>query len=69
MSENPWLVHNIQSFLYLNCPECGFKTKMKNYFQDHAIKKHPLSCEFFEKSIVQVIFSERGTKMTSQLHI
>ena len=53
MSENPWLVDNIQSFLYLNCPECGFKTKMKNYFQDHAIKKHPSSCVFFEKSTMR----------------
>ena len=50
MVENPWLVENINSFVFLNCPECVFKTKNKNNFQDHAIKKHPLSCTLFEKS-------------------
>ena len=45
MSENPWLVETIQSFLFLNCPECHFKTKEKNFFQDHATKKHPRSSE------------------------
>ena len=50
MIENPWLVENINSFVFLNCPECVFKTKNKNNFQDHAVKKHPLSCTLFEKS-------------------
>ena len=50
MSENPWFVETIQSFLFLNCPECHFKTKEKNFFQDHATKKHPRSSVLFEEN-------------------
>ena len=46
---NPWLVGNIQSFLYLNCPECSYRTKKKDSFQEHALQNHPLSCSFFEE--------------------
>ena len=51
MQENPWLVGSIQSFLFLNCPECDFKTRMKNFFINHAHHKHPLSKVLFEQSI------------------
>ena len=44
---NPWLVENIQEFLFLNCPECAFKSKEENIFQDHAVKNHSLSHIFF----------------------
>ena len=47
MSINPWSVNNIKEFLFLNCPECAYKTKVQNKFQDHAIETHPLSCTFF----------------------
>ena len=49
LSENPWLADNIQSFVFINCPECAFKAKKENIFQDHAKNKHPRSFEFFEK--------------------
>ena len=49
LSENPWLADNIQSFVFINCPECAFKAKKENCFQDHAEKKHPRSFAFFEK--------------------
>ena len=49
MSFNPWLVENVQSFLYLNCPECSYRTKKKDSFQEHALQNHPLSCSFFEE--------------------
>ena len=51
MQENPWLVGSIQSFIFLNCPECDFKTRKKDYFQNHARHKHPLSKVLFEQSI------------------
>ena len=51
MQENPWSVGSIQSFLFLNCPECDFKTRMKNVFINHAHHKHPLSKVLFEQSI------------------
>ena len=51
MQENPWSVGSIQSFLFLNCPECDFKTRMKNFFINHAHHKHPLSKVLFEQSM------------------
>ena len=49
MENNPWEVESIQAFAYLNCPQCDFKTKDEDFFQDHAIDKHPLSHMFFRK--------------------
>ena len=48
MADNPWIADNLQAFLFLNCPECAFKTKKQTFFQSHAIRNHPLSCVFFE---------------------
>ena len=48
MSNNPWLVDSAQAFLFLNCPECIFKTKEEKTFEYHAIKNHPLSCVLFD---------------------
>ena len=47
MLDNPWHVKNIQNFLFLNCPECDFKTKKENIFHDHAIQRHPSSFVLF----------------------
>ena len=46
-SNNPWNVGNIQEFSFLNCPECAFKTKQDYFFQDHAMKNHPLCFVLF----------------------
>ena len=51
MSENPWLVENLLPFLFLNCPECDFKSKTKTIFQNHAQQNHSSSYVFFEKLI------------------
>ena len=48
MPDNPWQVENIQTFVFLNCPECEFKTKKKNCFQEHAVKSHPSSVVLFK---------------------
>ena len=48
---NPWKADNLQPFWYLNCPECTFKVKEENLFQDHAVKKHPLSSVLFGDKI------------------
>ena len=47
MLENPWLVENLQTFSFLNCPECNFKSKENIPFKSHAVKNHPLSSVFF----------------------
>jgi hypothetical protein len=47
MSGNPWLVENIQEFSFLNCPECAFKVKEEDTFQDHAVRNHSQSSALF----------------------
>ena len=46
---NPWNVQSLQAFLCLKCPQCGFDTKEKYSFQNHAIENHPLSIVLFGK--------------------
>ena len=38
---NPWLVNNLDDFLYYCCPECGLKDKSKEIFLQHALETHP----------------------------
>ena len=51
MNNNPWLVESIQTFSFLNCPECAFRSKEENLFAYHAAKNHPLSAALFDKQI------------------
>ena len=44
---NPWAVANIDSFNFLCCPECVFRSKKASSFQKHAIENHPKSKVFF----------------------
>ena len=48
---NPWVVDSIQSFSFLNCPECDFKVKEEDDFHKHAVKNHPLSFVLFDQSM------------------
>ena len=50
LDENPWNVKSVMDFSCLKCPECVFFTKDQNYFEDHAIAKHPLSAILFESN-------------------
>ena len=47
--ENPWVVSNIQEFLYYNCPECDTKEKDSELFVQHALDHHELSKAFFNQ--------------------
>ena len=58
MSVNPWLVENIQTFSFLNCPECMFKTKTEDTFKNHAVGNHPLSCVLFDQSTKTIVKEE-----------
>ena len=51
MDVNPWQVESTAAFYSFLCPECGFNSKEGTFFQDHAIKNHPLSLVLFENSI------------------
>ena len=63
--ENLWTVEKFQAFLFLNCPECSFKTKSKEYFQSHAVKEHPIIfSNDFEIETEQLDFDFIGTNQT-----
>ena len=57
--DNPWEVESIQSFAFLNCPECTFKTKEESFFQDHAIETHPLCFVLFGNYVQEVTIDEQ----------
>ena len=46
---NPWNVPNVSVFLKYSCPECDYMCKTLSLFENHAIKKHELSRNFFAK--------------------
>ena len=52
MKHNPWLVTNLEDFLYYNCPECDNKTQSKAVFINHAYLNHPRVSELSELSII-----------------
>ena len=39
-AENPWNVHNFDSFLFYECPECPHKSQDCRTFANHAAKHH-----------------------------
>ena len=41
--ENPWLVPNIDEFLFYCCPECDAKCKDGESFYNHALSFHELA--------------------------
>ena len=61
MEYNPWQVDSIQAFSFLKCPECIFDTKEEDFFQVHAIEKHPLSFVLFGKTFIEDNFEENIT--------
>ena len=49
-NNNPWDVTSIDSFDFLCCPECVFRSKEEDYFQAHALQNHVLSRSLFLES-------------------
>lgn len=45
---NPWAVETLEDFNFLCCPECIFRSKDSNDFEEHAMTNHPLSVTFFQ---------------------
>jgi hypothetical protein len=65
VQKNPWNIESIQDFSCLKCPECAFFTKKENYFEKHAIAKHPLSALFFDEKS----FSEIKNKVKDSVQV
>ena len=38
---NPWMVEELEEFLYYCCPECNEKCRVKGSFLQHALGNHP----------------------------
>ena len=64
MASNPWMVENIEAFVYYCCPECVFRSKDESFFQSHALQNHAGSNLLFnrqtydEKTKVETIIDE-----------
>jgi len=70
VQKNPWKVESIQDFSCLKCPECTFFTKKENYFENHAIKKHPLSTVLFDEKISdEKYFREIKDKVKNKVQV
>ena len=54
MTQNPWQVDSVQAFVYINCPECSFKTKEEGFFQDHAVASHPMCFPLFGRTDIVI---------------
>ena len=52
--DNPWAVTSIDSFNFLCCPECAFRSKENSSFESHAVQNHPKSKAFFGNCAVTV---------------
>jgi hypothetical protein len=39
---NPWLVEQLEDFLFYCCPECEIRSSTRDTFINHAFLQHPL---------------------------
>ena len=47
MGLNPWQAKSLEDFTFICCPECIYKSKDADSFQNHALDNHPNSKDFF----------------------
>ena len=48
VNSNPWVVKNLEEFLYYCCPECDDKNQTKDNFINHVLMFHPMAKEYLE---------------------
>lgn len=56
MMTSPWDVETILDFNFLCCPECEFRSKEQNAFQDHALGNHPEAKRLFCRDTNEHLF-------------
>ena len=61
--KNPWLVNNLDDFLYYCCPECGLKDKSKEIFLQHALEAHPNAKKSLSKMVAPTKDFRKGPKI------
>ena len=59
--DNPWLVDNLDQFLYFCCPECDEKNQSRDLFFKHALDHHPKA----RQSLVNLKIKEEPYDETS----
>ena len=63
---NPWLVENINDFLYFCCPECNEKNRDRELFLKHAFDEHPMAKQglgmISNKMSIMTIFGHKHFK-------
>ena len=57
--KNPWIVSEVEHFLFFCCPECNFKERSKENFIQHALSHHPNSIDGLAHFMVK---SEKSNK-------
>ena len=55
---NPWVVMNLEEFLFYCCPECNVKDKSRDEFVKHALNHHPDAKDQFSNLIFKLDPSE-----------
>ena len=53
---NPWMVEELEEFLYFCCPECDGKYRAKDPFLKHAFCHHP-NVSFFSNEFKESVFA------------
>lgn len=71
IENNPWQVDSVDAFYFLNCPECVFKSKEIDSFQDHALSNHPMSLTLFSKvpNIKEELMEEESYDIVSNSRV
>ena len=57
--DNPWIVSEVEHFLFFCCPECDFKERSRENFIQHALSHHPNSIDGLAHFMVK---SEKSDK-------
>ena len=65
---SPWLVNNLEEFLYYCCPECDERNQLKDNFIQHAFEHHPESKEAIESISCFVDIKEEKLEIKLEDH-
>ena len=55
MENNPWIIEELEEFLYYCCPQCDFRVRFdqRQQFVEHALRCHPMARKHIETFMVK----------------
>ena len=56
-SASPWVVDQLEDFLYFCCPECNYRKQSEGEFLQHALQKHHNAKDHLQKFVKSKIES------------